>query len=221
MICIIEHARKIKAVKGGKHYRWKVPFLKSGKMIHCESSIERDYVRILDFDVNVLNVIFQPIMIPYSYKGKLRKYYPDFKVITTEGDVWLVEVKSHDKLHRPENITKYIVGKLCCERKGWDYPVVTEKEIRRGHLQSNLSLLRAYGNQFVSFESLQFVQNAVYIFGDCSIKTLKGTCTQLDESDFYMALYSLIYHKKLFVDLISKKIDDTTIISAEFKIGGS
>lgn len=98
-------------------------------MIHCESSIERDYVKILDFDVNITNVIFQPVVISYRYKGRRRKYYPDFKVITKNGDIWIVEVKSANKLLKPENIVKYIVGEMFCEKKGWHYRVVTDKEM--------------------------------------------------------------------------------------------
>lgn len=210
------HARKIKPSKG-KHYRWKVPFFKKCKMVHCESSLERDYVRLADFDPKVVDIIYQPLVINYLYKNRKRKYYPDFKVIKKDGTVLIIEVKPFSKINKPENVVKFLVGKLYCEKFGWDFHVVTENEIRRGALQNNLSLLRSLGNQPVEIQNLKLILNTLQSTGKCSIEMLRSNSSEVDEVEFYKNLYALIYHKKAYVDLINEEINDLTYISCSME----
>lgn len=202
-----ESERKIKAVKGGKHYRYKIPFHTSGNMVHCESTIERDYVRILDFDKTILEVIHQPLLINFKYKGRKRRYFPDFKVVTNTGDIWIVEVKSQEKLNYVDNVCKYIVGELYCKQRGWSYRIVTDCEIRKGFLQNNLSLLRAHGSQLVEEKLLIHVYSQLSKMKVCSIESLRRNCTDLTDNEFYSAIYSLILNHKVFGDLKNNKLD--------------
>ncbi|WP_280788877.1 TnsA endonuclease N-terminal domain-containing protein [Paenibacillus sp. PastF-3] len=210
---IIEnHARKIKASRG-KHHRYKVPFLKTKKMIHCESSIERDYVKILDFEPNIVDIIYQPLQIPYIYREKIRNYYPDFKVLTKKGDVWIVEIKPEEKLRNEDNLIKYVVGRLYCNQFGWEYRIVTDKLIRPGYFQENLAILRALGSQLVEIKYLSIVFQKLKQYDTCSINMLRGYCNELEDEVFYKAIYALIYHKNIYVDLISKRLDGEAVVS--------
>lgn len=213
-----QHARKIKPSKG-KHYRWKVPFFTSFKMVHCESSIERDYVRLADFDPNVVDIIYQPLTIHYLYKHRKRKYYPDFKILKKDGKIAIVEIKSSNKLNKSDNVIKYMIGRLYCEKMGWEYHIATENEIRPGALQNNLSLLRAFGNQPVEIKKLNAVLNNLQMSGTCTISMLRDNCSELDESDFFKSIYALIYHKKLTIDLVNEEISDLSIISFSQGLG--
>lgn len=182
-------------------------------MIHCESSIERDYIKILDYDTSILDITHQPIVIFYRYKGRVRKYFPDFKVLTKEGRVWIAEIKPFKKIEKPENIIKFIVGRLYCEKMGWEFRVITDMEIRKGYLQSNLSLIRALGKQAMPYKSLLYVLNTLQESGICSIEMLRDNCNELATDEFYKVIYSLIYHKKIYVDLINNELSDTTLIT--------
>lgn len=205
-------ARKIKPVKG-KHYRWKVPLLKNREMIHCESRLERYYVRLLDFDRNVVKVESQPICIKYSYKGKSRKYYPDFKVITSDGQIRIVEVKPLSKTQHPSNVIKFIIGKMYCETNGWVYQIVTEEQIFNGCIQENIDTLRAFGHEATTYDDLIYLLNMLTNTGTCTIEVLQSNCSKLNPEVFYKCLYKLIYHQKVYVDLYAEVINDHSHIS--------
>ncbi|OXM87075.1 TnsA endonuclease N-terminal domain-containing protein [Paenibacillus rigui] len=207
-------ARKI-PVSRGKHYRWKIPFLKNGKMIHCESRLERDYVRLSDFDQHVVDLDYQPLCIPFLLKGRQRFYYPDFKVTTRDGEVRLIEVKAHSKVYKPEVQLKAIVGQLYCKQKGWQYMIVTEAQLYEDScLQFNLGYLRALGHQpNVPTDTLQLVYDTLIHSGACTIDMLRENCPGIEDEFFYAAIYKLIYYQKVLADLITMEISDETIVS--------
>ncbi|WP_341282090.1 TnsA endonuclease N-terminal domain-containing protein [Paenibacillus sp. FSL H8-0537] len=207
-------ARRIKPIKG-RHYRWKVPLLKNNNMIHCESRLERNFVRLLDFDREVLQVESQPVGLLYCYKGKERKYYPDFKVITSDGHIRIVEVKPKSMTQKPENIMKFIIGRMYCDLQGWDYHIVTEEQIFRGYIQENLDKLRAMGNEWTEYNDLVYVLHSLQNTGDSTIEMLQSNCTDLDESTFYKCIYKLIYHQKVYADLFATELSEGTMVSIQ------
>lgn len=209
-------ARKIKPVKG-KHYRWKVPLFKNREMIHCESRLERYFVRLLDFDRNVVEVESQPVCITYSYKGKPRKYYPDFKVVNSDGRVRIIEVKPKSKTQHPNNVIKFIIGQMYCETKGWEYQIVTEDQIFNGFIQDNLDILRAFGHEVTSYDDLVYLLNMLSNTGTCTLEALMSNCNKLTAEVFYKCLYKLIYHQKVYVDLYSELINEQSLISLNNK----
>ncbi|QUL57045.1 TnsA endonuclease N-terminal domain-containing protein [Paenibacillus tritici] len=217
-------ARKIMATRG-KNHRWKVPYLKNGRMIHCESGLERDYVRITDFDQNVVEIAYQPLFIPYRIKGKIRFYYPDFKVTFKDGRVLIVEIKPNSKVLKPEIQLKALVGRLYCKKKGWKYIIVTEKQLYENScLLFNIGFLRALGHQpKVPSVVLQIVYDTLCNTGASTIYMLRENCRDIDDEFFYVAIYKLIYFQKVFADLFSSELTDETLISVNlnhFQFGG-
>ncbi|WP_410511761.1 TnsA endonuclease N-terminal domain-containing protein [Paenibacillus sp. BR2-3] len=210
-------ARKIKASRG-KHHRFQVPFLRTKSMILCESSIERDYVKVLDFDPSIVKVISQPIKITYIYRGKKRKYYPDFKVITITGEIWIIEIKPEGKLRTEENLIKYAVGQSYCSQLGWEYKIVTDTLIRPGYFQKNLSLLRSLGTQPVETKDLLYITQKLMDLERCKISELRGRCSELETENFYKAIYSLIYHHNIYTDLISQELNDEAEVSIQLEV---
>ncbi|MNO67820.1 hypothetical protein D3C76_586340 [compost metagenome] len=204
-------ARKIKPIRG-RHYRWKVPFYKNNKMVHCESRLERNFVRLLDFDREAILVESQPVCLLYSYKGRKRKYYPDFKVITKEGKIWIIEVKPKKMTQKPANLIKFIIGRLYCESNGWEYHIVTEDQIYQGYLQNNLDILRGLGHEQTEFNDLVYVLHILRNTGTSTIEMLQSNCSKLDESIFYKCIYKLIYYQKIYVDLINTELNEHTLV---------
>ncbi|QZN77682.1 TnsA endonuclease N-terminal domain-containing protein [Paenibacillus sp. DR312] len=203
-------ARKIKPkVKG---YRGKEPFLKIGEMIPWDSFLERDYIRLADFDLEVNMIYAQDEKITYLYNGKVRNHFPDFKVITNDNQVWIVEVKPNAFVNDEENQKKYLAGRAFCEERGWTYIVVTEDDIRPGFLQQNLSLLRGLGAEDVSDETLDFVKMQLEKSNECTIGHLRMFCMNLSEEDYYASVYQLIYFQELYCDLILQPITNDSVI---------
>lgn len=69
------------------------------RTVQYESGLELDIMTLLERSEQVSFYQEQPVAIPYSFKGRLRKYYPDLLVATVDGRCLLVEVKPTDSKH--------------------------------------------------------------------------------------------------------------------------
>lgn len=79
----------------------------------------------------------------YMPDGSKHHYYPDFQVVFTNGDKWLVEIKPYSQTQRPlyenseemktyiKNRCKWAAAKKLCDTKGWKFIILTEKTINR------------------------------------------------------------------------------------------
>ncbi|RED52895.1 TnsA endonuclease N-terminal domain-containing protein [Cohnella lupini] len=210
-------ARKIGPKRKG--FRGKEPFLKSGEMVHWDSYLERDYIRLADFDAAVEEIYFQPVCIRYTYMGKTRRYYPDFKIISPDGHVIVIEVKPTKYLRHPKNIVKYEVGKQFCEGKGWTFVIVTEEQIRPGYLQNNLALLRAYGFEDGVEHVISSIKEKMTVKHQCYIFELREEFMDVSDHDFQVALYRLIYLEELLTDLIKSHLTEESIIKMNLEGG--
>lgn len=105
-----------------------------------ESPVERDYIYLLEFDLDVSFFKEQPVKIKYKYKNKPRKYTPDFYV-ERNSTRELIEVKPASKVNDPKNIIRFLAGAQYCKNKGYVFKVVTDEQIRKGNLLSNIKLL--------------------------------------------------------------------------------
>ena len=108
-------------------------------MVHWESMLERD--AIFHFEYNPLLVGYQEqpsIEIYYDKEGAQHRYFPDFRLDFQDGRELYVEVKPARVL-----ATKLVREKLQAvakrfEEKGRHFRVMTEEDIRREPLLSNL-----------------------------------------------------------------------------------
>lgn len=109
----------------------------------------------LDTQTNVLAWNSEEIVIPYvsPKDGKVHRYFVDFvaKVRTRDGKtkVFLIEVKPYSQCFEPKepktrrqkmrylserityevNQAKWKAARAFCETKGWEFKVMTEKEL--------------------------------------------------------------------------------------------
>ncbi|WP_317957316.1 TnsA endonuclease N-terminal domain-containing protein [Paenibacillus chitinolyticus] len=203
-------ARKIMPKRKG--FRGKEPFLKTGDMIHWESFLERNFIRLADFDVQVEEIFYQPVCIHYLLNGKKHKYFPDFKLILKDGRVFIIEVKSLRFKNYPSNVIKYEVGRKFCETQRWHYEVFTEEEINPGYLQTNLSLLRHLGTQDVSDKIMDHVLEQLKQKTEIYLFKLRESCEEINEENFYKAVYQLIYLQEISTDLVNVKLSDDSVL---------
>lgn len=203
-------ARKIKPKRKG--FRGKEPFLKTGDMIHWESFLERNFIRLADFDQQVDEIFYQPVCIYYSLNGKKHRYFPDFKLILQDGRIFIIEVKALRFKNSPSNVIKYEVGRKFCEARGWHYEVFTEEEINPRHLQTNLSLLRHLGTQEVTDKIMDYILDRLNIKTEMYLFELRESCAEIDEESFYKAVYQLIYLQEISTDLVNVKLSDDSIL---------
>jgi hypothetical protein len=182
-------------------------------MIPWESTLERDFIKLLDYDPTVLYFEFQPKKIEYVFQGKKRKYYPDFLVVRSDMREYIYEVKAAEKIEDETNKIKFQVGKKYCAEKNMIFVVVSEKDIRKGFLIDNLDLLSEVRQESTNRKVMQCIIKAIIeMGGKASINTLKSYLKDINEADIESNLYYLIYSHQLSADLISAPINDHSII---------
>jgi hypothetical protein len=123
------------------------------RMKGFESSLERDFLILLDFDLNVDRYEEQPLRIEYTDgDGRARTYTPDVLVYYRDDMTpakWmkplLCEVKYRADLFAdwPAIKPKIRAGRDYAREQGWRFQIVTEREVRTPYLD-NAKFLRPY-----------------------------------------------------------------------------
>ena len=117
----------------------------------CRSNWERKMCKYLDMNENVIKWASEELTIPYYSKVdmKWRKYYPDFiceiKDKSNEIKTYIIEVKPLKQTKPPKgktgkkylsemstfsiNKSKWEAAKKFCDKNGWVFKIITEKEL--------------------------------------------------------------------------------------------
>jgi len=103
---------------------------KNNKKLHYRSSYELVAYQILEQMSKVQTYEVEPFGIPYQYKGEYHTTIPDLLITYTDGVKELIEVKPCWKLEDDQEQTKLNVMKFYSRRRGMDFSVWTEKELR-------------------------------------------------------------------------------------------
>lgn len=133
-------ARKV-VTRRGRRFRGYFPSTKLGRMVAWESLLERDAILLLEFSPGVLSYQEQPTLVQYAHGTRVRDYYPDFELSLVNGKRVHIEVKTAYQLSKPEIAAKYTAIAEHYARVQQDYRIVTEVEICREPLQTNLRTL--------------------------------------------------------------------------------
>lgn len=133
--------------------RGQISSQKNGRAPHYESSLERDLMQLLDFDGCVEHYCEQPITIEYIHERKIRRYTPDILVhYYTNPETsalnrlpMLGEVKYRADLKQywTELKPKFMAASRYAAEQGWQFKLITEREIRTDYL-ANVRFLRQY-----------------------------------------------------------------------------
>ena len=113
-----------------------------------ESSLEHDWLELLDFDRQVLELQVQPFSIYHEVDGARRRYTPDVLVLYSRPwgpETVVYEVKSASELREKwgEFLPRFRAATRHCRSQGWRFKVVNEKHIRTP-LLTNARFLRRY-----------------------------------------------------------------------------
>lgn len=133
-------ARKV-ITRRGRRFRGYFPSTKLGRMVAWESLLERDAILLIEFSPGVLLYQEQPTLVQYADGTRIRDYYPDFELSLVNGKRVHIEVKTAYQLSKPEIAAKYTAIAEHYARLRHDYRIVTEAEICREPLQTNLRTL--------------------------------------------------------------------------------
>lgn len=142
------HSGKFTPINPGK-------YMGNPKNIIFRSSWEATFFRRCDTDPNIISWGSEEIVVPYHDRatGKLRRYFPDV-IIKKRGpdgtiEVIMIEIKPYaqsvpptkgksEKRYLQEcktfatNYSKWESATKFCERKGWKFIILTERELGIG-----------------------------------------------------------------------------------------
>lgn len=105
-----------------------------------ESTLERDYLTLLEFNPDVDTFEVQPVEINWKDSdGKSRRHTPDLLVLFNSDlkiTPWLCEVKYRSDIFEKwaEYKPKFKAGIRYAKEMGWRYRLITEVEVRTPHL---------------------------------------------------------------------------------------
>ncbi|SUI40135.1 TnsA endonuclease N terminal [Salmonella enterica subsp. enterica] len=104
---------------------------KLARTVQYESGLELNIMTRLERSDQVSFYQEQPVAIPYSFKDKLRMYYPDLLVATVDGRCLIVEVKPTDSMALSVNRAKANAGRAWAHSRGWGWLVVSDRHTLR------------------------------------------------------------------------------------------
>lgn len=173
------------------------PSLKSNRVVHWESQLERDMIRLLEFDPAVLSYREQPEPLMYYEGGRKRKYTPDFIAEMISG-VTMFEVKPSDQANTSPLRERLLAFKKKYAEQGISYLVMTDREIRKEPRLSNVIKLLRYQREVVSAENRAIIFDAV----SSGAQTLGGLQLYVHKQGVHISqIYALISQGNLAIDL--------------------
>lgn len=109
----------------------------NNRIIQFESSLERDFILLSEFDSNVKTYIDQPIKIEYlDSNGRKRIYTPDFLVEYRNNQMQsnIIEIKYSSHLLKNFHLyeEKFYHARSYCKKNALTFSILTEKDIRNG-----------------------------------------------------------------------------------------
>ena len=173
----------------------------SNRSIAFESSLERDFITLIQFEPTTLNIEEQPVRINYDHEGKSRHYTPDFLVHRSHDKPMLAEIKPA-KFLTPELEPKFNAARAYSKTRDWEFSIWTEKDIRTERLK-NARFLLPFINREIEQNLKKDLLNQLKIHKSKTIGgLLEIECSlQHDISPNLAALWHLIAVRQIHADL--------------------
>lgn len=137
--------------------------------IPYESTLERDFIIRHEFNLDVIDVIPQPVEIPFqTSKGRTYTYTPDFLVYRAlRSNIWdnpkpmLVEVKYYEEWTKNwrEWSFKWKAARRYAKEQGWEFRIYDESRIRDQVLKNIMFLSRYQRLEFPEIDSLNIIES--------------------------------------------------------------
>lgn len=185
----------------------------SYKMKRCcswESSIEKDFIHLLEFDRDVVEYCEQPFWVDFTLDGEEHRACPDFVTIYTDGSEKVWEVKPADEAEQDETKRRFSAIEKVLSREGQDFECITDEQIRAGRRLDNIKVLFEYLH---AAPNLEDVLALCSVFDQHNAVTLGGLL--LDGYDGVVfskpAIYGLLAQRVLDIDIEGELNDDTEV----------
>lgn len=177
-----------------------------------ESTLERDFVRLMAFDPNVVSIEEQPVRIEYTgADGRPHRYTPDYLVHRHDSPPLLAEIKP-ERFLTTDLDTKLDAARRYAMSRGWVFEVWTEKNIRTRRLK-NVGFLEPYRRLSTDAGRAARILRRLEVDGAMTVAKLLRTCWD-DEEERGLGedvLWHLLATGELHADL-DKKLTERSVL---------
>lgn len=170
--------------------------VKNEKKLHLESSIELDYAHLLEWRVDVLYFVPQPLVVRIFHEGRFKDYVPDFFHIDRRHNRFITEIKPFGWNESPSLVDKYEQVRFEISRIGMQFNVVTDEDLRTNDLISNLRYLYPFFKKTNPAEQLAVINGLKRLGGAGTVSQLLS----LDPAPSYQSLAAFAYTKWIDID---------------------
>ena len=176
-----------------------------------ESTLERDFLMLLEFDKKVDSFEVQPIKLEWINElNKNRSYTPDVLVHYCKGKqhTTLFEIKYRDDINKNWSVLKpkFKAAIRFCKENNWKFKIITEIEIRTAYLESVKFLLPFIRQGAANENDMMIIDNKILELGVTSPKLLLASIynDQWNQAALLPTLWYLIGTRQIKIDLASK-----------------
>jgi hypothetical protein len=180
---------------------------KNQRLVGFESTLEKDFYLLLEFDSDVASYKEQPVTISYNAFGQQHHYTPDVLVhYQPSADVIpaLCEVKYRTDLRDnwADYRLKFKAARRYARRRGWRLRLITEREIRTPRL-GNARFLRHYRDQVADIQDQALVLSTLQQRQKMTPEALISACSHdpVRQASLIPVLWHLIAIRQIAVDL--------------------
>lgn len=187
------------------------PSLKLGRPVDYASSVERDFLFFAEFDPNIQHYQEQPFCITGELPdGTAHRYTPDF-LVSHAARQQLVECKPADACDDPHTQQQCALGEAWATAHDSTFRLVTDAELRAGHMLSNLKLLWRYSRWPITPEKAATCLALVQAQPDLTIVQLAALQEPDHPHHALPLIYALLFHHRLHTDLTQPLVPDSRL----------
>ncbi|WP_151765963.1 TnsA endonuclease N-terminal domain-containing protein [Acinetobacter colistiniresistens] len=194
------------------------------KTIWCESTLERDFLIKQEFNSNVIDIVSQPITIPYITElGNESTYTPDFLVQFSSANCddfeeitcpLLIEIKPRKKLIEDWNKLKpkFKAAHAFAKEKGWKFRIINETRLYDQYWR-NINFLKRFRRSHVDVYDEQTLIETLDSLGQSTINQLPAHIFK-DKTNILRGIHqvwALVAKRKIMCDLYCPLTAETVI----------
>jgi len=181
-------------------------------MISYESTLEKDFIYLLDYDQCISEYEEQPVNIEYYVNGKKHHYIPDFLAII-DYQKWIFECKPEIFVNNEENLQKFQAARYFCSKNSWQFLVITDEMIRGGFYLRNVKYLTTFARIAVPSEIRLRLLNLLFNeVNPIPISEVEVKLTNYDRAQTLPALFYMTYFHEISMPIHDEPISPKTFI---------
>lgn len=199
----------------------KRPSQKTQIIQRFESTLERDFLTLLEFDTTIEDYGVQPITIPYVHEGKARRYTPD-ALIYYKPNVGkkplLCEIKYAEELQQKKDLLepKFNAATAYANANGFQFKVFTEVDIRNCYLR-NIKFLSRYYHDLIDESYSKMVAAALLKKTTATPQELLTGSTEAENANILYTVWQMLARKIISCDMHQPISMTSTLCSSPTK----